>query len=94
MSMNDVAVTATVTAKGQITIPAEIRRLLRLQQGDSVLFQASAQNAETAAIRKVPRWRDLAGSVRVPDEWKDATWEEIREHAHRAVAARYLTERS
>lgn len=32
--------TATVTAKGQITLPIELRRLWRLQAGDSVEFFA------------------------------------------------------
>jgi AbrB family looped-hinge helix DNA binding protein len=30
--------TATVTSKGQITIPKEIRRLLKIRPGDSVDF--------------------------------------------------------
>ena len=32
------AYTATLTSKGQITIPVEVRRLWRLQAGDSVEF--------------------------------------------------------
>ena len=30
--------TSTVTVKGQVTIPVEIRRLLNLQAGDQVVF--------------------------------------------------------
>ena len=32
-------ITSRLTSKGQATIPVEIRRALRLKQGDSVLFE-------------------------------------------------------
>mgnify|MGYP001302914408 FL=1 len=32
-------ITATITAKGQITIPAEIRQALRLDAGDRIVFE-------------------------------------------------------
>lgn len=35
--------TATVTSKGQITIPAEMRRALKLQPGDRIDFYESEQ---------------------------------------------------
>ncbi len=31
---------AKVTSKGQITIPQEIRRVLRIKEGDTVVFEA------------------------------------------------------
>jgi AbrB family looped-hinge helix DNA binding protein len=31
--------TATVTSKGQITIPREVRRALHLRKGDTVVFE-------------------------------------------------------
>lgn len=89
MSMTDVAVTAKVTSKGQVTIPIDVRRLLDIEAGDSVLFTID-EDERSAVVSKVPNWLDLFGSVPVPEDRKDWTWEQIREHAHRAVAARYL----
>lgn len=35
-------ITATITAKGQITIPAEIRQALKLDTGDQIAFEEIA----------------------------------------------------
>lgn len=44
-------VQATVTSKGQITIPAEVRKHLGLKQGDRVEF---VMEGTTMTIRPVP----------------------------------------
>jgi len=58
--------TATLTSKGQITIPAEVRRLLNLQTGDRVEFvQVEPGRFELiAATRTV---RELKGLFGKPD---------------------------
>lgn len=43
------AQTTTVTRKGQITIPAEVRRALGLAEGDQVTVE---QQGETAVLRR------------------------------------------
>lgn len=49
---------AKISANGQITVPAEIRRLLGLKSGDKILFyqkqdgEIVVSNASTNAIRK------------------------------------------
>ena len=49
---------AKISSNGQITVPAEIRRLLGLKSGDKILFHQNEQgeivlcNASAMAIRK------------------------------------------
>jgi len=58
--------TATLTSKGQITIPADVRRLLNVQKGDRVEFvQVEPGRFElVAATRPV---RELKGLFGKPD---------------------------
>jgi antitoxin PrlF len=55
--------TATVTSKGQITIPSQVRNALGLEAGDRVEFveQSKGQFAIVAATRSV---RELKGLFR------------------------------
>jgi antitoxin PrlF len=57
--------TATLTSKGQITIPADVRRALNLQAGDRVEFvQVESGRFElVAATRSV---RELKGMLGTP----------------------------
>jgi AbrB family looped-hinge helix DNA binding protein len=59
---------ATVTSKGQLTIPVRVRRALGIAQGERVVFEAHAQGV---LIRRAARARDLLGVVPpVPTDWK------------------------
>ena len=53
--------TATVTSKGQITIPAEVREALKLKPGEKVAFFA-AENDEFV-VRRVGSIMDLEGCL-------------------------------
>jgi len=42
---------ARITSKGQITVPHEIRRLLRVRPGDSLLFEADGTRVSVRPVR-------------------------------------------
>lgn len=42
-----------ITSKGQATIPAEVRRLLKVAPGDHVAFRIEADHVELARARPV-----------------------------------------
>ena len=54
---------ATVTSKGQITIPAAVREAMRLESGDRVLFTVLADGT-TVFRAKTRSLRSLAGSLK------------------------------
>jgi len=60
---------ATLTAKGQTTIPKEIRERLGLEAGDKLVFTVLSDG--TVVMRaKTLRLRDLAGSLTRPGQPK------------------------
>lgn len=44
---------STITSKGQVTIPAEIREALSLKKGDKLIWRATEQGLEAAVERAV-----------------------------------------
>jgi len=66
---------AKVSANGQITVPIEIRRKLKLKSGDKLLFfqkqngEIVVSNASAAAIRKAQNaFSNVAESMGIYDE--------------------------
>ena len=57
---------ATLTTKGQITIPADVRRKLDLHPGDRVDFILDDKGGVRLAAKKRPL-TDLLGLLRQPD---------------------------
>lgn len=78
-------VPATVTSKGQITLPKSVRDALGLKAGDRVLFRV---HADRAVLAKVRDFLDLAGSVPIPPGKRGASWERIRTETWKEVSAR------
>lgn len=68
--------TATLTSKGQITIPQAVRRLLGLQTGDAVEFEVGNGRAEVRPAR--PK-RTSAGVLKcyLPKGWRSPTVEQM-----------------
>jgi AbrB family looped-hinge helix DNA binding protein len=74
-----VQVTAKVTSKGQITIPKEIRRVLRIAEGDTVIFEADEQGVRLHASRPTSIFAEYAGIWR---EGAGKTLDEINAELH------------
>jgi antitoxin PrlF len=66
---------ATLTSKGQITVPKPVRDALGLKEGDRVLFRVLEGRA---VLAKVEDFLDLAGSVKVPPDKKGKSWPAIK----------------
>ena len=65
---------AQITSKGQVTVPLEIRKLLRLKQGDRVIFEAEGDLITLRRVRKDGVFARFAGRYR---EGEGRTREEI-----------------
>jgi antitoxin PrlF len=79
-------VAATVTSKGQVTIPKAVREALGIVSGDEVLFRV---DGERAVLARTPNFLDMAGTVAVPAEKRNATWDEVIRSTHRLVAEKH-----
>lgn len=42
---------ATITSKGQITVPREVRRVLGVRPGDKLLFESDAKGVRVRPVR-------------------------------------------
>jgi antitoxin PrlF len=86
---------ATVTSKGQITIPAAVREALGLHTGDRVVFRLSDGRATLrsesepsgaeAELEPVLDFFELAGSVPTPPDVDPADWPAQRAAAWQAA---------
>ena len=71
-----------VTRKGQVTVPAEIRRELELKEGDKVAFVLD--EGEVRLVRTTSVVERTAGALK--SRKPPLTAEELREAAERAIA--------
>ncbi|TEU13184.1 MAG: AbrB/MazE/SpoVT family DNA-binding domain-containing protein [Anaerolineales bacterium] len=77
----------TVTTKGQVTIPAEIRRLLEMEPGDKVVFRVRDDTVELQLTTMT--LEDTFGAViprHQPEDFADLREIAIEEHAQKVVA--------
>jgi antitoxin PrlF len=80
-----VEISATVTSKGQITLPKPVREALGVHEGDRVVFRVLA---DRAVVARSPSLLDLAGSVSVPAEVRGTSWSDARRRARRKLDRR------
>ena len=74
--------TGVMTRKGQVTIPAEMRRALDMEEGDRVLFELVDDEVHVRRLGSVVR--RSAGAVKTTLPAPSA--EEFRDIAERAIA--------
>lgn len=74
---------ATITSKGQITLPARMREKLRLRPGSKVVFEEQP-NGDFLVRRKTVDIADLKGIL--PKPAKALTIDEMKEAAAQGVA--------
>ena|ERR1035437_5191898 len=79
--------TATMTSKGQITIPIELRKALGLDRGDKIDFFQVAKG-EFRMIPRTASIRDLEGCI--PKLDYTVTIEEMNQAIHDGAAESYL----
>lgn len=74
---------ATVTSKGQITIPKPLRDALGVDAGDRLLFKLEG---DEIVVTKNADLLELAGSVPVPAGVRGKSFDEVRRTARTARA--------
>ena len=82
-------ITAQVSDKGQITIPAAVRRKLGLKAKSRVEIEV---RDNVAVLRPVKSIRELSGILRDYVKGKTSDWETVRTQAERAVAEQVVRE--
>lgn len=90
---------AKLTAKGQITIPQEVRRRLGLRVGDRVTFQmpeggkpasiGSERGRARVTVAAIPDLVALAGRLGGRRRGKARSWHEVRDAAWAAEVKRH-----
>jgi AbrB family looped-hinge helix DNA binding protein len=82
---------SVLTRKGQVTVPAEIRRALGLREGDKVIFSLEDANAGQISVRPVRSVAELTYGIvqprRRPEDLKA-----LRQQAADEVAEEVLAE--
>jgi antitoxin PrlF len=78
----------TMTQKGQVTIPVEIRTRLGLKPKDRVRFEVEGDEVK---IKPAPS-RILAGFGAVPARQQPEDWQQIREEMEQAMAEEVVAE--
>jgi AbrB family looped-hinge helix DNA binding protein len=86
MASSKMMTTTTLTSKGQLTLPKEIRDRLGLKSGDKLSCRVSGD--EIVMRRKNVRLADIIGILHVPG--KRATVEEMNEAVRQTAAERAM----
>jgi AbrB family looped-hinge helix DNA binding protein len=77
-----------ITAKGQVTIPKEVREGLTLASSDRVIIVLEGEQAVIKPIRGT--LLDIGGSLNIPDKEKPLDFGRVRESVRKSVAQRVI----
>jgi AbrB family looped-hinge helix DNA binding protein len=72
-------IVSTLTSKGQVTVPVEIRRHLGVRQGDKLSFVIEDDGTVELKVPKYPTVASLAGAAGTLD--RPMSWDQVRELA-------------
>jgi AbrB family looped-hinge helix DNA binding protein len=67
-------ITSTLSSKGQVTVPVEVRRYLGIKEGDKLSFVIEDEGTvriEAPRYRNVASLRGAAGSLEKPLNWEE-----------------------
>lgn len=81
--------TSTLTSKGQITIPKEVRERLGVQEGDRIVFQFDKQGRVVLRPESRDPLGNLLGLLRHRAKDRPATVEEMNEAIRTRVARKF-----
>lgn len=70
---------STITSKGQVTIPAEVRKYLGLKTRDKIAFVVETEGRVTLRVPEFPTIQSLAGAAGSLPEQKP--WKKVLEEA-------------
>ncbi|HWO98436.1 MAG TPA: AbrB/MazE/SpoVT family DNA-binding domain-containing protein [Bacillus sp. (in: firmicutes)] len=79
-----------INKDGQVTLPAEIREVLNLKEGDQLHFNIQ-DNGDIIVTKKI-LMKEVFGSLKIRDDLKDILFEEARKRAKEAMAKEYIME--
>ncbi len=84
---------ATITSKGQVTIPVEVRRHLGLKQGDKVVFVLEPEGRVRLMAPKYPTiesLRGIAGTLPRPMSWQEVKDTAREDHLREKLAGEHV----
>jgi AbrB family looped-hinge helix DNA binding protein len=82
---------SVMTRKGQITVPAEIRRALNLRQGDKLVFSLDDEGSGRISVRPIRSVADMTAGIVQPRR-RPENLKRLRQEALDEVAADVLGE--
>ena len=75
-----------ISAKGQVTIPKEVRRAMNLKSADRVIIVMEGDQAVIKPIRGT--LMDIGGSIAIPEAEKPIDFKQVRESVRKKLAQR------